>query len=161
MTLLLIHCIICIELIEKPGTKEMFGKMEVHYSSKKQDWETPNDLFDLINEEFNLRIDVCASADNTKCMTFFDPKIDGLKQDWSGLRCWMNPPYGREIGSWVEKAFKSNAEIVVALLPARTDTVWFHKYIYNRAKIRFIRGRIKFMGGKHAAPFPSMIVIWD
>ena len=78
-----------------------------------------------------------------------------------GYRCYCNPPYGREISKWVEKAYSENKKgvLVVLLLPARTDTKWFHEYIYKKHEIRFIKGRLKFNDGKKSAPFPSMVVV--
>ena len=131
---------------------------EVMFSSKTDMWATPQEFYDELNKEFHFETDVCAIPENAKCENFFTPGIDGLKQEWSGT-CWCNPPYGREIGKWVEKAAKSRA-LTVMLIPARTDTKWFHDYIYNKAEIRFIRGRLKFGGGKNSAPFPSMVVIF-
>ena len=133
----------------------------VMFSSNTDMWATPQDFFDVINKEFNFTVDVCATAENTKCSLFFTPEQDGLKQKWEGI-CYMNPPYGRSIGKWIQKAYNSSKEgaVVVGLLPARTDTKWFHEYIYNKAEIRFIKGRLKFGGCKNSAPFPSMIVIW-
>ena len=131
------------------------------FSSNTDMWATPQDFFDVINKEFNFTVDVCATAENTKCSLFFTPEQDGLMQKWEGV-CYMNPPYGRSIGKWIQKAYNSSKEgaVVVGLLPARTDTKWFHEYIYNKAEIRFIKGRLKFGGCKNSAPFPSMIVIW-
>lgn len=133
------------------------------FSSKTDLWETPQDLFNKLNEEFHFNLDVCALPENTKCAAYFTPEIDGLKQPWSGS-CWCNPPYGRQIGRWVQKAYQSakNGATVVMLIPARTDTRWFHDYIYQkeRVEIRFLRGRLKFGYSKNAAPFPSMVVIF-
>lgn len=136
---------------------------KVHYSSKKNDWETPPELFNEWDQRYDFTLDVCAIKENTKVSgMYFPPDMDGLKQKWEGERCWMNPPYGREITAWVKKAYeetRDDAAIVVALLPARTDTKWFHQYIYRLARnITFLGGRIKFVGAKHSAPFPSMIV---
>ena len=128
-------------------------------SSNKDDWETPQDLFNRLDEEFYFTLDVCASDTNYKCKEYITKEEDGLATDWGKETCWMNPPYGRQITKWVEKAYGSKA-MVVALLPARTDTKWFHDFIYNKAEIRFIKGRLKFSGSKNSAPFPSMIVIW-
>lgn len=134
--------------------------MNVHFSSKTDDWYTPDEVFKPLCAEFDLQFDVCADVDNTKFgINHYDKEEDGLKQDWSHSRCWMNPPYGREIGKWVKKAAESGT-LVVALLPARTDTKWFHDYILGKAEIRFIKGRLKFGGCKNSAPFPSMIVIF-
>jgi phage N-6-adenine-methyltransferase len=140
--------------------------MAIHkslYTSNKEDWETPFDLFNQFNMEFNFDLDVCASHDNAKCKNYFTKEINGLQQDWLGT-CWMNPPYGRDINLWIEKAFlESNKHIdttVVCLLPARTDTKVWHEFIFPHAEVRFIKGRINFVGGKHTAPFPSALVIF-
>lgn len=134
---------------------------KVHFSSKTPEWETPQDFFNELNKEFNFILDVCATKENTKCEAYWDKADDGLNQNWNDLKGWkwMNPPYGREIGKWVKKASESNN--VVCLLPARTDTKYFHEYIYNKAEIRFIKGRLKFGGSKNSAPFPSMVVIFN
>jgi site-specific DNA-methyltransferase (adenine-specific) len=136
---------------------------DLMFSSVRTDWETPFDLFNKLNEEFHFTLDVCATENNKKCENYFSPEQNGLIQNWSGV-CWMNPPYGKEISSWVEKAYNENimerTDRIVALLPARTDTQYFHKFIYNIAEIRFLKGRIKFVGAKYSAPFPSMICIW-
>jgi len=132
------------------------------FSSKTVEWATPNSLFDELNEEFGFDLDVCATPENRKCERYFCKEQDGLAQEWNGV-CWMNPPYGRAIGKWVKKASeatRNGADKVVCLLPARTDTAWFHDYIYNKAEVRFLRGRVKFGDGKNGAPFPSMIVVF-
>lgn len=134
--------------------------MNVHFMSKTVIWETPQKVFDDLNKEFGLEIDVCALPENAKLPNYFSPEMDGLTQDWRDKKCWMNPPYGREIGNWISKAATGGAEVVVSLLPARTDTKWFHEYIYGKAEIRFIKGRLKFGDSKNSAPFPSMIVIF-
>ena len=127
-------------------------------------WETPQDFFDKLNVKYKFSTDVCAVRSNAKCKHFFSPCMDGLKQPWKGA-CWMNPPYGRNFTrKWVEKAFMESRKgcIVVALLPVRTDTRWFHDFIYCKrdVSIEFIRGRLKFSGSKDAAPFPSMVVVF-
>ena len=134
---------------------------EVMFSSATDLWSTPQEYFDGVAKEFPFNLDVCALSENAKCEKFFSPEIDGLAQEWEGV-CWMNPPYGRVIGKWVQKAYESakKGSVVVGLLPARTDTKWFHDYIYGKAEIRFIRGRLKFGGCVNSAPFPSMLVIW-
>ena len=129
------------------------------FSSKTDLWATPQSFFDEMNSEFNFDIDTCVTPENAKCERYFTPKIDGLSQSWDGYTAWCNPPYGREISKWVKKAAESKA-LVVMLLPARTDTAWFHDYIYHKAEIRFIRGRLKFGNGKNNAPFPSMVVVF-
>ena len=134
--------------------------MNVHFSSNTDIWSTPQDFYNKLNAEFSFNLDPCALPENAKCDKFFTPEQDGLKQDWGGYRVFMNPPYGREIGKWVEKAATCKADIVVGLLPARTDTRWFHEHIYGKAEIRFIKGRLKFGDATNSAPFPSMIVVW-
>ena len=134
--------------------------MSVHFSSATDNWATPQDLFDNLNDLYQFELDVCASKDNAKCKTFFTVEEDGLTQDWKGS-CWMNPPYGREIGKWMAKAYESskNGAKVVCLVPARTDTAWWHDYAMN-GKITFIRGRLKFGNSKNSAPFPSALVVF-
>lgn len=132
---------------------------ELMFSSKTDLWETPQELFDELNQEFHFTLDVCATAENAKCDRFYSPADDGLSLPWNEV-CWCNPPYGREISKWVAKAYESNC-LVVMLLPARTDTKWFHKYCLPHGEIRFIKGRIRFGNAKNAAPFPSMIVIFS
>ena len=135
------------------------------FTSNTGEWVTPQELFDELNEEFNFDLDVCATKENAKCKKYYTKQQDGLNRKWS-YRNWMNPPYGREISKWVKKAYEEasgeNNNITVALLPARTDTKWFHNYIYDRefVQIRFLKGRLKFSNSKNSAPFPSMIVIF-
>lgn len=133
----------------------------VHFSSKTDMWATPNGFFAILDKEFGFTLDVCALPGNAKCTRFFTPDIDGLTQRWEGV-CWMNPPYGRVIGAWVKKAHDSAKQgaTVVCLLPARTDTRWWHDFIQGKAEVRFIRGRLKFGEAKRSAPFPSVIVIF-
>lgn len=138
--------------------------MSTMFSSKTDLWATPQDLFDELNNEFHFDIDVCADESNHKCDKYYSKEQDGLKQIWMGT-VWCNPPYGREISKWVEKGYNSHRlynNCIVMLLPARTDTKWFHQYIYNNpnAEIRFIKGRLKFGNSKNSAPFPSMIVVF-
>lgn len=136
----------------------------VHFSSKTDLWSTPPDFFAALNAEFSFTLDVCAIPENAKCSRFFTPTEDGLSQPWVGI-CWMNPPYGRQIGQWVQKAHASSRDgaTVVCLLPARTDTRWWHLYVPRASEVRFIRGRLKFGGppkAGHSAPFPSAVVIF-
>lgn len=126
-------------------------------------WATPQDLFDRLDREFGFEVDVCAEKWNAKCARYYSPKDDGLAQQWRGV-CWMNPPYGREISKWVRKAYLAAeaGATVVCLLPARTDTGWWHEYCM-RAEVRFIRGRVKFLrpeGPKYNAPFPCAVVVF-
>lgn len=135
------------------------------YSSKRQDWATPKAFFDALNEEFRFDLDVCASAENAKCSDYYTEADDCLTKDWGGRRCFMNPPYGRAIGKFVEKArseAEQNGALVVCLIPARTDTSYWHDHIFGHASdVRFIRGRLKFGDGKNSAPFPSAVVVFD
>lgn len=129
------------------------------YTSKTDLWSTPQDLFDKLDAEYHFQTDVCAMPFNAKCKHYYTPEQDGLAQEWTGV-CWCNPPYGRGIGKWVQKAVESNA-LTVMLLPARTDTKWFHNLVLPHAQITFLRGRIKFGGCVGDAPFPSMICVFD
>lgn len=131
----------------------------VLFSSKSENWETPHQVFQALDAEFHFDLDVCALPENAKCKRYYTPEDDGLKQPWNGT-CWCNPPYRRSISEWVKKAYESETTVVM-LLPARTDTKWFHEYIYGKAEIRFIKGRLKFGGSKNNAPFPSMVVIFN
>ncbi len=137
--------------------------MDVHYSSKTNEWSTPQAFFDELNKEFNFTLDPCATSENAKCTKYFTVEDDGLKQDWSKDVVFMNPPYGREIKYWVQKAYEESLKgaTVVCLIPARTDTTYWHDYIFGKADdIRFIKGRLKFGGSKNPAPFPSAIIIY-
>jgi phage N-6-adenine-methyltransferase len=119
------------------------------FSSRTDEWATPQDLFDRLNKEFHFTLDPCATAENHKCEQWFSEEENGLLQDWTG-RVFMNPPYGRGIGEWVKMAYQSvqrNAEVVVCLLPARTDTAWWHDYCM-KGEVTFIRGRLKFGSSK-------------
>jgi len=141
-----------------PDTRKPM-KTQVHFSSATDMWETPQSLFDELNLEFAFTCDVCSTDENKKCEYHFTPKDDGLAMLWGGV-CWMNPPYGREIGKWMRKAYESRlTATVVCLVPARTDTAWWWDYAM-RGEIRFIRGRLKFGGHSNSAPFPSAIVIF-
>ena len=130
----------------------------VMFSSKTDLWSTPQDFFEGLDKEFGFTLDVCATDENAKFHRYFTKETNGLLQEWSGV-CWMNPPYGREIKQWMKKASESNAT-VVCLVPARTDTAWWHDYANKANEIRFIRGRLKFGGSKNSAPFPSAVVIF-
>ena len=136
--------------------------MSVHFSSATDLWATPQAFFDSVEAEFGtFDLDACASPENTKCGRYFTAAEDGLAQEWRG-RVWMNPPYGRTIGRWVKKAYESSLDgaIVVCLLPARTDTAWWHDYVM-KGEIRFLRGRLKFGNSKNSAPFPSALVVFN
>lgn len=134
----------------------------VHYSSAKGDWETPWDIFNPIDANYHFTLDVCASQNNAKCERYFTKETNGLEQSWANEVCWMNPPYGRQIVPWVKKASEEvqRGAIIVALLPARTDTKWFHDYVLPFAKVQFLKGRIIFVGASHGAPFPSILAFY-
>lgn len=133
------------------------------FSSVTDEWYTPIDFYNELNKEFNFNLDPCATDINHKCAKYFTKEDNGLLQSWGGYNVFCNPPYGRVINAWVEKAYnesKKDNTLIVMLLPARTDTKWFHNFIYHKAEIRFIKGRLKFGGCKNSAPFPSMLVIY-
>jgi phage N-6-adenine-methyltransferase len=133
---------------------------ELMFSSNSDLWSTPTATYNPLDDEFRFDCDVCATTENAKCADYFTKGDDGLSQKWEGT-CWMNPPYGRTIGLWVRKAYESSLEgaTVVCLLPARTDTAWWHDYCI-KGEIRFIRGRLKFGGHENSAPFPSAVVVF-
>lgn len=138
------------------------GSASVHFSSNTDEWPTPQDFFDKCNAEFGpLELDPCSSHENHKCPRYFTRDDNGLAQDWAPARVWMNPPYGREIGEWMRKAWveSQRGALVVCLVPARTDTAWWHEYAM-RGTVRFIRGRLKFGGHENSAPFPSALVVF-
>lgn len=138
---------------------------EVVFSHDSTEWETPPELFAEWDKEFHFTVDVAATVDNTKCRSWITKNQDALRCTWKG-RVWCNPPYDRyHIHEWIEKAWASvnsgTAEVVVMLLPARTSNKWFHKYLWPyKAEIRFIKGRIQFVGAPTGAPFPSMLVVF-
>jgi len=133
-------------------------------SSNDMSWSTPQDFFNKINKEFGFTLDPCATKKTAKCKKFYTEKDNGLEKDWGGEIVFCNPPYGSAIKHWVEKchneAKKKNTKVVM-LIPARTDTIYFHEYIYHKSKIKFIKGRLKFGDSKNSAPFPSMLVIFN
>lgn len=128
------------------------------FSSKTEEWATPWEVFREWDYTFHFTLDVCATRQNAKCARYFTKADDGLSRSWAGEVAWMNPPYGREIIRWMHKAYnESRHATIVALVPSRTDTAWWHDYAM-RGEIRFLRGRIRFVGAKHPAPFPSAII---
>jgi len=133
----------------------------IHFSSKTDMWSTPKAFFEEWNDVYNFTLDVCATHENAKCDLYFTKEDDGLAQDWGQHICWMNPPYGREISKWMEKAYEASLKgaTVVCLVPSRTDTKWWHDYAM-KGGITFIKGRLKFGNAKNAAPFPSAVVVF-
>ena len=130
-------------------------------SSASDDWATPMDFYRTLDHEFGFALDVCASPANAKCPLYFTVDDDGLAQDWAPGPAFMNPPYGDGIMEWVAKAWAEarRGVLVVGLVPARTDTEWWHRYVIG-AEVRFVRGRLKFGGSPNPAPFPSAVVVW-
>lgn len=145
----------------RPSPAPRPDRLRPLFSSATDLWETPLDLFQELDAEFGFTLDVCAVPANAKCRKFFSPAEDSLKQRWTGM-CWMNPPYGRTIGTWVKKAWESahDGATVVCLLPARTDTKWWHDYVARASEIRYIRGRLRFGTANSGAPFPSAVVVF-
>lgn len=137
---------------------------ELFFSCVTDQWETPQDFFDKLDEEFHFTLDPCADETNHKCERYFTREQDGLMQNWAGEVVFCNPPYGRKVGKWVEKCFQEvyqgGCKCAVLLLFANTDTKWFLDWIYHRAEIRFIKGRLKFGGGSVNSPKPSMVVVF-
>jgi len=136
------------------------------FDSAKQEWPTPSILFDRLDAEFKFDLDLAASKENTKCINFYSKDDDSLKMKWDGV-CWLNPPYGNrkyKISSWVQRAYEETVAnsklVVVMLIPARTNTQWFHKYCMKASEIRFIIGRPKFGDAKYGLPQPLLIVVF-
>lgn len=158
------------EAVERHGDKptalevreivaERNGKFDVHFSSATDEWATPQDFFNVVHAEFGFDLDACALPSSAKCERYFGPEQDGLAQNWTGT-VWMNPPYGDVIGRWVQKAHESAqaGATVVCLVPARTDTAWFHDHCLP-GEVRLIRGRLRFGDADASAPFPSALVV--
>ena len=139
--------------------------MTIHqslFSSRSEEWSTPHSFYDVLNEEFKFSLDPCASAENTKCRTFFTKHHNGLTQDWNTHCVFCNPPYGKTMSQWARKCFDASQSgaTVVLLAHSRTDTRWFHEWVYGKAEIRFVRGRLRFGDGRQSAPFTSMVAVF-
>ena len=141
---------------------------EVLFSSKRMDWETPQKFFDQLNAKYHFVLDAAAEDHNAKCRRYFTPEQNGLSQSWDvGGAVWCNPPYGRSTGKWVKKAWQEAQKgvTIVMLIPARPDVSYFHDWIWGKAEVIFLRGRLKFelngIPAKNAAAFPSMLVIYN
>lgn len=145
----------------------MTGKLDPLFSSDKMDWETPDDFFQYWNRALKFTLDGAANETNHKVDRWCGPggiAEDGLFHDWQGEIVWLNPPYGRELPKWVEKARVEGTKsgtIVICLIPARTDTKWAHDNLWQARHIFLLKGHLKFVGAEHSAPFPSMIVYYD
>jgi phage N-6-adenine-methyltransferase len=132
-------------------------------SSENTSWATPQQWFDYLDLEFGFTLDPCCLATTAKCDKFYTPEQDGLAQDWTDERVFMNPPYGREIGKWMKKAYEAardHGALVVCFVPARVDTEWWHSYAAKASDIRFPKGRVKFADAIASAPFPVAVVIF-
>lgn len=147
--------------LDSPPQSTGSGRNDVHFASRTDEWATPLDLFERLDREFRFTLDPCSTHENAKCRNHFTRAENGLIQDWSREVVFMNPPYGREIGHWMRKAYESAqaGATVVCLVPARTDTRWWHAYAVH-GKIIYFKGRLKFGSAKSSAPFPSALVIF-
>ena len=135
--------------------------MKVHFSSATNEWQTPPAVFAQLHRRFQFTLDPCATEENHKCEKYFTKSDDGLSKSWANERVFMNPPYGREIGHWIRKAYLETSALVVCLIPSRTDTKYWHEYCMKSDEVWFIEGRIKFGDGCKPAPFPSSIVVFN
>lgn len=137
----------------------------VMFSSKTGEWSTPKEFFDKLNWRFGpFSLDPCADASNTKCMNFFTEAEDGLSKSWEGFSSFINPPYGRGIEKWIKKGYEESRNEntrVVMLIPARTDTKYWHNYVMKADEVYFVKGRLKFGDSSNSAPFPSAVVVFD
>ena len=140
-------------------------RIQACLTSNSNEWATPQKFYEELDAEFHFNLDPCSTHENAKCERHFTLEDNGLTRDWGGARVFCNPPYGREIAAWVRKCYEESRKpdtLVVMLIPARTDTAYFHDFIYHKAdEIRFIRGRLHFNESKQGAPFPSMVVIFN
>ena len=134
------------------------------FTSDRDDWETPQALFDELDAVYHFTLDPCSTHANAKCAKHYTAEEDGLSKSWAGEVVFCNPPYGRNLKEWVRKCYEeSKHATIVLLIPARTDTAYFHDYIYNKAALQFLRGRLKFERGGvalNSSPFPSMLVFY-
>jgi phage N-6-adenine-methyltransferase len=148
--------------IKRRNRKAKQTQLKVYHRSISEEWETPQPVFDAVHVEFGFTLDVAATPQNAKCARYFTREDNGLMQPWAQETCWMNPPYGRALGVWMEKAYTSSlaGATVVCLIPARTDTIWWHAYVQGKTEVRTIKGRLKFSGAKNGATFPSVLVIF-
>lgn len=141
----------------------MSAPVEVYHHpvAVRDDWETPPEFFARYDDRFHFTLDACATSETAKCARYFTKEQDGLAQDWGSETVWVNPPYGREIPKWMKKAWDSakGGATVVMLVPSRTDSAWWHDYAM-RGEVEFLRGRLRFVGAPHTAPFPCAIVVF-
>jgi phage N-6-adenine-methyltransferase len=132
------------------------------FMSRKQDWTTPRPFFDYWNTRYNFTLDAAAEPHNALCDRYYTTEDDALTQDWEGT-VWVNPPYSAGIGKWVGKAYEEarKGATVIMLIPARTETRWWHTYVMQAAEVVLIKGRMRFGGSPINAPFPSCVVIFN
>jgi len=137
-------------------------QLDLMFSSDSGEWATPQDFYDKLDEEFHFTLDPCATAENAKCSKFYTKEQDGLAQDWTGETVFCNPPYGKDVGKWARKCrdHAMAGGIAVLLVHSRTDTRWFHDFVYHYAELRFVKGRLKFGGAPNTAPFPSLVAVF-
>lgn len=139
--------------------------LDVMFSSKSNEWATPQDLFDKLNNKYHFTLDPCSTIENHKCEKFYTIEDDGLIKDWSNDIVFVNPPYGRELYKWVKKCYEESLKgtKIVLLIPSRTDTKYFHEFLYNKnnVKIEFIKGRLKFGNSNNSVPFPSLLAYFN
>lgn len=134
---------------------------DTRFKSNTVEWATPDDVFQPLDNEFGFTLDVASTHENAKCEQHFTQEDDGLSQQWDGV-CWMNPPYGKDVPKWLKKALDESSRGVttVCLIPARTNTKWFHELCLNKAEVRFVKGRPKFGDSNHGLPLPLAVVIY-
>ena len=134
------------------------------FSSKSNDWGTPQNFYDKLNNSFGpFTLDPCSDGQNNKTDNYFTKEQNGLSQDWSGNKVFMNPPYGRAIKDWLKKAYEEGQKpntTVVCLIPARTDTKYWHDYVMKAQAVYFVKGRLKFGDSNNSAPFPSAVIVF-
>jgi len=141
---------------------------DLMFSSRDKEWRTPQSFFDKLNKIHGpYTLDPCCTRASKKCLRHYTAEDDGLSKSWQGHNVFMNPPYGRDIGKWLKKAYEESRDpgtLVTCLIPARTDTKYWHDYCMKAWRIYFVKGRIKFdtadSEGKNAAPFPSAVVVF-
>ena len=145
----------------RPAKAHPMRKLAPLMTSNSGDWRTPRELFAALHAQHDFTLDAAASAQNAQLPTFFSAEDNALAQPWAPHRVWLNPPYGRTVPLWLAKAVRERT-LVVVLVPARTDTVWWHQYVMRKAtQVAYVRGRLTFEGAKSSAPFPSAIVTYQ
>jgi phage N-6-adenine-methyltransferase len=146
-----------------PGGLWQHSTGAVGFKSTSGEWDTPQTFYDKLNKGFGFSLDPCATRGNTKCKKYFTEAQNGLLQDWGGHRVFVNPPYGRNIGDWIKKGLEESTKphtTVVILVPARTDTRWWHDYVMKAKEVHLVRGRLTFGASTSPAPFPSAVIVF-